>query len=64
MGCNRAFFTEMIRENDPLPFLDGMSCAFDHIEHNIIRDMQDTVELDTNADVFVMIIRILTLSPP
>jgi len=64
MWCNGAFFAEMIGENDSLPFLDGMPCAFDHIEHNIIRDMQDTVDLDANADIFIGIICILTLSPP
>jgi hypothetical protein len=64
MWCNGAFFAEMIGENDPLPFLDGMPCAFDHIEHNIIRDMQNTVDLDANADIFMGIICVLTLSPP
>ena len=64
MWCNGAFFAEMIGENDPLPFLDGMSRAFDDIQDNIIRDMQDTIDLDANADIFMGIICVLTLSPP
>jgi hypothetical protein len=64
MRSNGAFFAEMIGENNPLPFLDGMPCAFNHIEHNIIRDMHNTVDLDANADIFMGIICVLTLSPP